>query len=190
MLVVMGASAGGMLALRAILTHLPVDFNAPILIVQHMLPSSDDLLIKMLLKSCQLKIQYALNGQEPEQGKVYLAPPDYHLRLDADGIMMTSTDEKIMFSRPSIDALFHSVSQLNNHHVIGVILTGANSDGAKGAKAILQHGGELIVQAPETAEVDIMPKAALKICGDNHSVWLDQIASVLWDKVNKRIKNN
>jgi len=182
-LIVIGASAGGLKAIKAIIDPLPVDFNAPILIVQHMQASSDSTLLSLLSKNCQLPVQYALNGYEPYIGTLYLAPPDYHLRLDADGTMMTSNDDKVLFSRPSIDVLFDSVSQLKQFKVIAVVLTGANADGAAGAKKIQQYGGEVIAQAVETAEITTMPQATIDACGERCSVPLDQIGPMLWEKV-------
>ena len=182
-LIAIGASTGGLDAIKHILQALPKDFAAPILIAQHLLAKTDEHYIKVLSQDCALKIQYALNGYEPEAGHVYIAPPDYHLRLDKTGTMMTSNDDKVLFSRPSIDVLFHSLSHLNQFHIIAVVLSGANADGADGAHHIQQHGGTVIAQAPHTAKVAIMPEATLKTCGQECAIYLDQIAPTLWDLV-------
>lgn len=185
-LIVIGASSGGLRALKAIIKPLPLDFYAPILVVQHMLASSNDSLLALLAKDAQLPVQYAKNGYEPKKGNIYIAPPDYHLRLDSEGIMMLSNDDKVLFSRPSIDVLFDSASQLKQFKVIAVILTGANADGSAGAKKIQQQGGEVIIQSVATAEVEIMPQAAIDVCGKQCATRLDQIGPLLWDRVKAR----
>lgn len=159
-LIVMGASLGGISALRTILTGLPADFVVPIAIAQHRHRESEQELSKFLQRHTVLPVRDVEDKDEILPGRIYLAPADYHLLIES-GYFSLSTDEPVSYSRPSIDVLFESAADAYAEQVIGVVLTGANHDGAKGLATIKAQGGVAIVQEPTTAESRTMPEAAL-----------------------------
>lgn len=162
--VVIGASAGALEALSAILPVLPSGFPVPILVVVHLPPDRDSLLASLLDEKCALTVKEAEDKEILEAGTVYIAPPDYHMHVERDGSISLSADELVLFSRPSIDVLFESAADIYGADLAGVILTGANHDGANGLKAIADKGGVAIVQNPATAHVPIMPQSAINAC--------------------------
>ena len=160
-IVVIGASLGGLRAMQQILSALPSQFPLPIALVQHREPGSDDTLEGLLQTASALPVVEILDKQIILPGRVYVAPADYHTLVE-DGHFALSTDEPVNHSRPSIDVLFESVADAYGERVIGVVLTGANDDGARGLALIKARGGLAVVQDPGTAEASAMPKAALK----------------------------
>jgi two-component system chemotaxis response regulator CheB len=178
-LVVIGSSWGGFHALGRILAELPQDLEAPVVVVQHRLPdSSDDPFVSYYAKRSSLPV-FPVEDKEPMlPGRVYIAPADYHLLVD-DGHFALSTEGVVQFSRPSIDVLFESAAHAHGSAVIGVILTGANEDGAAGLSAIARSGGTTIVQDPATAERREMPNAALAATEVDEVLSLDEIPSRL-----------
>ena len=158
--VAIGASAGGLKALMEVLSRLPADLPASILIVQHLDPRHKSLLVELLQRRCQIRIKEAVNDEPIEKSVVYIAPPDRHLLLTDGKTYLTST-AFVHFSRPSIDLLFESVAASMDGKSIGVILTGSGSDGAMGIKAIKEQGGTTIAQDPDTAEHNSMPRSAI-----------------------------
>lgn len=176
--VVIGASWGGMRALSRVLSGLPADFPIPIAIAQHRdADAEDDLLPSLLARHTPLAVADASDKQPLVPGRVLLAPPGYHMLIE-DGSVALSVDEPVQFSRPSIDVLFDSASEEHGERTIGVVLTGANADGADGLAAIKRRGGYTIVQDPATAERPEMPAAALAV-GPDAVVDLDDVAQVL-----------
>ena len=159
--VVIGVSAGGIQALSTLLPLLPKDFSLPILVVQHRLAGSDDYITKSLNQICAMQVKEAEEKEAVKAGCVYLAPADYHLLVERDQTLSLSVDEKVNYSRPAIDVLFESAAYAWSSGLIGIVLTGANSDGAKGLALVKQLGGTAIVQNPDTAEHGTMPRAAL-----------------------------
>ena len=159
-LIVIGCSLGGMRALQQILPALPEDFPLPIAVVQHRYKLSSVALPQFLTKSSKLKVVDVEDKQWIKPGTVYMAPADYHLLVE-EGMFSLSVDEKVAFSRPSVDVLFESAADAYGDKVIGVILTGANEDGARGAATIKERGGFVIAQDPNTAEAPSMPEAAI-----------------------------
>ena len=177
--VVIGVSAGGMDALPIVLEALPDDFPVPILIVQHIGPHSDGYLSHYLDSICRLQVREAGEKEDLLPGKVYLAPANYHLLVEDDRTLSLSVDERVNFARPSVDVLFETASDAFGSRLVGIILTGANRDGSMGLKKIRQNGGLAIVQAPETAFADGMPRAAIAACPVDHILPLDQIGPFL-----------
>ncbi len=176
--VVMGASWGGMRALSRVLSGLPGDFPLPIAVAQHRdADAEDDLLPRLLERHTSLHVADADDKDRLEPGRVLLAPPGYHMLVE-DGSVSLSLDEPVQFSRPSIDVLFESASMEYGERTIGVVLTGANSDGACGLGTIKRRGGYTIVQDPSSAERTEMPEAALAV-GPNAVVDLEGLPSVL-----------
>lgn len=160
-IVVVGSSWGGLTALRIVLGALPGDFRLPVVIAQHRsVDSRDQGLASYYDERCQLRVCTVEDKQPIEGGAVYFAPPDYHLLVDRDSFAL-SVDQHVQFSRPSIDVLFESAVDSFGSGVIGVILTGANADGAEGLAAVDAAGGFTIVQDPSEAEKAEMPSAAL-----------------------------
>jgi two-component system chemotaxis response regulator CheB len=158
--VAIGASAGGLKALMEVLSHLPADLPASILVVQHLDPRHKSLLVELLQRRCQIRIKDAVNDETIEKSVVYIAPPDRHLLLSDGKTYLTST-AFVHFSRPSIDLMFESVAASIDGKAIGVILTGSGTDGAMGIKAIKEQDGTTIAQDPGTAEYGSMPQSAI-----------------------------
>lgn len=178
--VVMGVSAGGMHALQTILPALPLNFPVPIAIVQHLDARADTYLAENLNRLSAITVKEAEDKETLRVGTAYLAPPGYHLLIEPDKSFSLSVDEKVNYSRPSIDLLFESAADAFADRLIGVVLTGANSDGAEGLKAIKTCGGVTIVQNPATAEASYMPQAALDaVVTVDHIASLEQIAPLL-----------
>jgi two-component system, chemotaxis family, protein-glutamate methylesterase/glutaminase len=159
-IVVVGTSMGGMQALQALLGGLPADFPLPVAIVQHRASDSGDALRFSMQRHSRLKVREPLDKEPLEAGKAYLAPADYHLMIE-DGCLVLATDAPVNFARPSVDVLFESAADASGAAVIGVVMTGANNDGACGVKCIKRSGGYVIVQEPEEAERPEMPRAAI-----------------------------
>ena len=159
-LVVIGCSWGGLQALGEIFSRLPATFDVPIAVAQHRMASSADALARSLEARGPLPVKDAHDKEPIERGNVYLAPPDYHLLVEP-GSFALSTDELVQYARPSIDVLFESAADAYRERLIGVILTGANEDGAAGLARVKDQGGVTVVQDPSTAMRREMPDAAL-----------------------------
>lgn len=159
-LVVVGASVGGLSTLKTILHGLAPDFPTPIAIVQHRQRESETSMVKALQLRSALPIREVEDKDAILPGHVYLAPADYHLLVELTHFVL-SIDEPVCYARPSIDVLFESAAESFTDKTIGVILTGANQDGAIGAGAIKAQGGKVIVQEPTTAVSAVMPMATL-----------------------------
>lgn len=160
--VVIGSSSGGINALSFILERLPADFKIPVLVVQHLHAESEGYWIDLINKKSNVIVKEADNKEDIQEGHVYIAPPDYHLLVDYDDTIALSKDEKVNFSRPSVDVLFESASDVYGTRLAGIVLTGANDDGAQGLKRIKEKGGITIVQDPAEAAYKEMPEAAIR----------------------------
>ncbi len=174
--VVIGCSAGGLDALRTVLETLPTGFPSAVIIVAHIAPDCDSLLPSLLTKACRLPVSEAQEREPILPGHVYVAPPNYHLLIEPDRTFALSVDERVCFVRPSIDVLFHSAADAYGERLIGVVLTGANSDGAQGLKAVKAVGGLTLVQDPANAYADAMPKAAIATGAADKILPLDVLA--------------
>ncbi|MEA3495342.1 MAG: chemotaxis protein CheB [Bacteroidota bacterium] len=159
--IVIGASAGGIDALTKLLTALKSDLKLAVIVVQHISPYSDNFMVSHLNNICKLKVVEANEKDEIKSGTIYFAAPDYHLLVEEDKTFSLSAEEKVNFSRPSIDVLFETAADVYGENLIGIILTGANKDGSEGLKTIKKNGGFTIVQDPKCAEVDTMPIVAI-----------------------------
>jgi two-component system chemotaxis response regulator CheB len=177
--VVIGASAGALEALSAILPHLPVDFGLPVVIVVHIPPDKKSAMAEVFRMKCEIAVREAEDKQPLDGGAVYFAPPDYHLLIEADRSLSLSNDEAVLFSRPSIDVLFESAADAYGPDLIAIVLTGANSDGAKGLKAAADAGATAIVQRPDAAFAPMMPESALALVPAALILSLDEIALYL-----------
>jgi two-component system, chemotaxis family, protein-glutamate methylesterase/glutaminase len=158
--VAMGASTGGLQAFQTILSGLPEGFTATVLLVQHRIAEPDSRLVSLLQKHCLLPVMEPDDKEPIRAGHVYLAPAAYHMLVDGDSVAL-STDPPVWFARPSIDVLFEAVADAYGPRAIAVALTGANSDGARGAVAIQNAGGRVLVEDPSSAVSPELPRAAL-----------------------------
>lgn len=157
----MGASAGGLAALNAILPLLSDRLDLPVIIVQHMAPDSDDFLVQHFDKRCRLRVKEAEDKMPIENGTIYFAPANYHLLVEEDRTLALSTAERVQYSRPAINVLFETAAEVFRDELLGILLTGANSDGTKGIRCIRQKGGLGMAQSPESAEFETMPGSAV-----------------------------
>jgi two-component system chemotaxis response regulator CheB len=159
--VAIGTSWGGLAAMTKLLGTLPADFSIPIVIVQHRSKDSEQLLAQLLQDSTDLRVCEVDDKDELTPGTVHLAPANYHVMIES-GYLSLTIEEPVRFSRPSIDVLFTSAADVYGNATIGVVLTGANEDGSRGLAHIVKRGGVGLVQDPKTAEIPIMPEAALR----------------------------
>ena len=182
-IVVVGTSTGGLKALQTLLSGLTADFPLPVAIVQHRGSSSDNGLCEFLSRSSGLSVTEPEDKEPVVPGRVYLAPRDYHLLIEK-GNFALSTDHAVAYARPSIDVLFECVADEYGDKAIGVILTGANNDGARGLAKISSQGGLTVVEDPESAASHEMPRAALAATRADWILPLQEIAPCLNKLVN------
>lgn len=176
--VAIGASTGGLQAFQTILWSLPESFPAALLLVQHRMAEVESRLVELLRKQCRLPVIEPDDKEPILGGSVYLAPAGYHMLAEASAIAL-STDPPVSFARPSIDALFESVADAFGDRAVGVVLTGANHDGAAGAKAIKDAGGRVLVQDPKDAVSPELPRAVLGVMRPDGVLPLSAIADQL-----------
>jgi two-component system chemotaxis response regulator CheB len=177
--VAIGGSAGSVQALSRILPALPAGYPLPVFVVVHVPPDRGNALVPLFQSKCNVEVKEAEDKEPARGGVVYFAPSDYHLLVEADGSLSLSSDEQVNHSRPSIDVLFESSADAYGPALAGVILTGANHDGACGLRAVADAGGVAIVEHPGSAYAPAMPAAALASCPSARAMKLDAIASYL-----------
>ena len=177
-LVVIGTSWGGLHALRKVLGGLPAGFDLPVVVVQHRHRDSDHLLVSLLQEHTPLRVCEVEDKSELTPGDVYVAPAEYHVLVEP-GHLALSTEEPVRFSRPSIDVTFESAADAYGARTIGIVMTGANDDGARGLRRIADRGGAAIVQDPATAESAIMPNAALKLVPEAHVAPIEEMGKLI-----------
>jgi two-component system, chemotaxis family, protein-glutamate methylesterase/glutaminase len=178
-LVVIGTSLGGLNAIKVLLSQLPANFPLPIVVVQHRGKDPDEELCQHLQQFSQLRISEADDKEKILAGRVYLAPPNYHLLVEKSGSFALSTEAPVVSARPSIDVLFDSAAVSYGNKVIAIVLTGASKDGAFGVSKIQSRGGLVIVQEPSTAESSVMPKAAIAAITVEYILPLEEIGVTL-----------
>lgn len=177
--VALAASAGGLSALTQVVSTLPADFTAAIVVVQHLDPRHRSLMAEILSRRTGLNVKQAEEGDLLAPGTVYIAPPNNHLLVNRNGTLSLSQSELVHFLRPSADLLFESVAASYKDRAIAVVLTGTGSDGAMGVEAIKKMGGTVIVQDDKSAEFSGMPAAAIKTGNVDFILRLDEISSAL-----------
>jgi two-component system, chemotaxis family, protein-glutamate methylesterase/glutaminase len=196
--VAIGASAGGVDALSILLPALPAALRAAVFIVLHLPRERTSLLAEIFSSKCARPVREAQDKEPVEPGSVYFAPPDYHLLVDrpadaglggrgrargGDGPVAAqialSADDLVNYSRPSIDVLFESAADVYGPRLLGIILTGANHDGAAGLAAVHEAAGITVAQHPDTAQSSMMPMAAIKRSPVDYVLTLEQIAELL-----------
>ena len=177
-IVVIGSSAGGVLALKELVASLPATFNAPIFVVQHVAPYATSMLPEILSHAGPLKAVHPADGDPIRAGYIYIAPPDHHLLVENDRVLVKKGPKENRF-RPSIDALFRSAAYTFGHRVIGVVLTGLLDDGTSGMWSIKRLGGVGIVQQPDDAQYPSMPSSVLEYVDVDYVVPLAELAALL-----------
>ena len=177
--VVLGGSQGAVEALCALLPSVCADTNVATIVVVHMMPGRPSLLPELFASRLRASVKEASDKDSVQAGTIWFAPPDYHLLVERDRSFSLSVDPPVNFSRPSIDVLFESAAETYRERLLAVVLTGANEDGAAGARAVREAGGIVVVQDPRGAEAARMPLAAIEQ-GDPHWVaYLDDIAALI-----------
>lgn len=176
--VAVAASLGGLKALSQVLSALPPEFPAAIVVVQHLAPKYPSHIAEILSRRTSLQVKQAESGDQLRPGVVYIAPPNKHL-LVKDTTLSLSQSERVNFSRPSADILFESVAVSFRQHAIAVVLTGRDGDGAKGCKAIKKMGGKVIVQDKTTSECFSMPRTAIATGSVDLVLPLNEISTAL-----------
>ena len=177
--VVIGSSAGALEALSVILPALPARFGLPLIVVVHVPADKPSLLAELFRARCRVAVREAEDKEPIRDGTVYFAPPDYHLLVESERTLSLSVDEPVLYSRPSIDVLFESAADAYGSGLIAIILSGANHDGARGIKAVVESGGVAVIQSPEEAFSRAMPEAAMAACPNARVLPLSGIAAYL-----------
>ncbi|HET6553138.1 MAG TPA: chemotaxis protein CheB [Dyella sp.] len=179
MAVAIGGSAGAVASLSLILKELPVDYRPTVFVTVHLRADSKSVLVDVLRAQCQIEVCEAEDKMPIRQGTAYIAPPNYHLLVENTGALALSTDEPVHFSRPSIDVLFESAADAYGAALVGVVLSGANRDGAHGLSAIRAAGGIVMIEDPSAAYASTMPLAAWNACPEAQVGTPGQLASFL-----------
>lgn len=177
--VVVGVSAGGVELLLELLPALPGDFPVPVVVCLHAAAGTTADLAAMLDERSRVKVEEAADKARPQPGHIYLAPGGYHLLLEADGGFALSVDAPVRFARPSVDVLFDSAAHACRGRVLAVVLTGANDDGAQGARRVKEAGGMVVVQDPASALAPDMPRATLAAVKPDHCVRPAELPALL-----------
>jgi len=177
-LVVVGASWGGLAALRTLVRDLPASLSMAVTVVQHRHRDSDDQMCAALQERCALAVCELEDKMPLEQGRIYIAPPDYHTLIEP-GHFSLSTDAPVRHSRPSIDVTFQSAADSYGARTVGVVLTGANADGSEGLRRIRDRGGLAVIQNPATAESSVMPEAAVRAVPEARVMELEEMGSFI-----------
>lgn len=177
--IVIGASAGALEALSVILPNLPADYPVPVFVVVHIPPDKRSVLAELFRAKCRMNVVEVEDKEPILPGTVYFAPPDYHLLVENECALSLSSDEAVLFSRPSIDVLFESAADVYGERLTGIILTGANHDGARGLMMVASAGGDAIVQEPNEAFQAAMPEGAIALTPNASVMPLTAIADYL-----------
>jgi two-component system chemotaxis response regulator CheB len=185
--VAIGTSWGGLAALTKLLGELPTDFSIPVVVVQHRSKDSERLLVQLLQDATDLRVCEIEDKDPLSPGTVHVAPANYHVLIEA-GYASLTIEEPVRFSRPSIDVMFSSAADTYQSAAIGVVLTGANEDGSRGLAQIVKRGGRALVQDPKTAEIPIMPAAAIRVVPTSEVLPLDRLAPRLIELSLERVK--
>lgn len=178
-LIAVGASAGGVDAVGRMLRAVPEGTRAAFVVVLHVPPDRPSGLAALFGERCVLPVKEAEDKEPVLPGHVYIAPPDYHLLVEPDASLSLSIEEAVLFSRPSIDLTFESAAYAYGARALGIILTGASSDGAQGLRQMREQGGTAWVQSPESARAQAMPCAAIAEAGADLVGNIDVLAAHL-----------
>ncbi|MES1175674.1 MAG: chemotaxis protein CheB [Myxococcales bacterium] len=176
---VVGASAGAVEALNLLLPGVPQDARIPLVVIVHLPPNRPSLLPELFGTRCAARVREPLDKEPMSAGTIWFAPSNYHLLLETDCSFSLSIDEPVNFSRPSIDVLFESAADALGADLCAIVLTGANEDGARGARLVRDRGGLVIVQDPSTAVAADMPGAAISRANPQIVATLPEIADLI-----------
>jgi two-component system chemotaxis response regulator CheB len=185
---VIAASAGGVQALQQLVSEFPADLAAAVFVVVHIGASRQSFLPQILSRAGPLPAYHPVHGQPIEQGRIYVAPPDFHMRLRPGGIHLDRS-AKIHCTRPAADPLFQSAAETYGSRVGGIVLTGGGFDGTTGARSIVKHGGLIVIQHPDEAHIPSMPLSVLEAGLPHYCLILDDIADLLVDLNKGRIRS-
>lgn len=177
--VVIGGSAGGWEAIAYLLSRIPGDFSLPVAIALHVHPDQDEHFSDHFRRGCAVHVELAWDKKPVRPGVVTFAPPDYHLLVEWDRTYSLSADDKVSFSRPSIDVLFESAASTYGPGLVGILLTGASCDGTAGIARINELGGLSVVQDPQTAEHPLMPGSAMETASPALVLSLEGMAALI-----------
>ncbi len=177
--IVIGVSAGGLKVLHNLFSLLRTDLQTPIIVTQHLSPNDESSLAEVLNFKSRVKVVEAKHSMKIKQNQIYVGPPDYHLIIDRHKTFILSEDDKVNYSRPSIEILFKSASRVYGRNLTGILLTGANEDGSEGLAAIKSNGGLTIVQDPESAEYKVMPLSAIEMGVADKVLKINEIADFI-----------
>ena len=177
--VVIGASAGGVQALLALFSGLPADFRLPMVVVLHLPEDRDSKLAEIFQHRLPIPVREAADKERIAPGTLYFAGPGYHLSVERDRTFSLSGEEPVHYSRPSIDVLMESAADAYGARLAGIVLTGANIDGAAGLAKIGEQGGFTVVQDPAEAQASTMPEAAIRMRQPHLILTLDGIRGLL-----------
>lgn len=177
--VVIGGSAGSLKVLLQILPHLESIITFSIVIILHRKNTEDSTLEQLIAMKTTLPVKEVDDKIELKSGYIYIAPSDYHLLFEKNGLLSLDISEKVNFSRPSIDVAFESAAEAYKESLLGILLSGANADGTKGLQAIQKEGGTIIVQKPSTAEMPFMPTHAIQNTNPNFILDVEEIKIIL-----------
>lgn len=177
--VAIGASAGGIEALGVLLPALPADLLPAVIVVLHLPGDAPGLLAELFASRCKVPVRDAVDKEPVASGTIYFAPAGYHLLVEVERSFALSIDEPVNYVRPSIDLLFESAARAYREALLGIVLTGANADGAEGLVQIRSAGGRAWIQSPAEAASDLMPRAALEAAGADEVLTLLEMRSRL-----------
>jgi two-component system chemotaxis response regulator CheB len=178
-IIAIAASAGGLMALTAVLEALPADLPVPLVVVQHLDPRHRSLMAEILGRRTALQVRQAEEGDSLQAGTVYIAPPDHHLLVNDSGTLSLTQTKLVHFVRPSADLLFESVAASYGDRAIAVVLTGTGKDGSLGVEGVKKLGGTVIAQEVDSAQFGGMPSAAIETGAVDFVLHLDEIAPAL-----------
>lgn len=177
--IVIGGSAGSLIQVLRIIPLLRKDMDVSVLIVMHRMASHEDVLPGVLVAKTSFEVKEVEDKDELRRGVIYIAPADYHVLVERDFTLTLDDSEKVNFSRPSIDVTFESAAEVCGSSLVGVLLSGANADGAAGLKRVKEKGGRAIVQDPATAEFPMMPQSALELVKADFVMNDDNVAKIV-----------
>lgn len=178
-MIVIGTSAGGLDLLNLILPAIAKTQKLKVCVVIHLAPTGPNLIPELLDDRCSLLVKEAEPGEMLQEDVIYISPPDYHLCVEPNMILTLSSEEQVNYSRPSIDVLFESAAYAFGKKTLGILLTGANSDGAEGLRKIKDAGGITIVQEPGDAEYGVMPQSAISLMEPDYILEKEKIRDFL-----------
>lgn len=176
---IIGGSAGSFQGVVYLLSHLPESFPLPIFLSLHRLKHVRNGFVEALSIKSKIKIIEPFDKDVAKSGIAYLAPANYHMLMDIDKKITLSTSQQINHSRPSIDLSFQTAAEAYKNQLLGIILSGANKDGAYGLKRVKDCGGHTIVQDPNESQISTMPNAAIQLSKPNQILTIEEISKFI-----------